>query len=403
MKPYIVLLVAFASVHLAQSQENKLSLDRALALARANRPSISAAQLRVKSARLLRKSMGAFPATRLSVGYTSDPAVGGSDDDLVLTQPLDFFGRTSTAIAVGNAGILRAEAELQQVVAEIQAEVVDTYSEAAAAKALAESAVQSQDIAQRLADAMKILVEEGRAAGVQLMRVNIEVERSRLAANQRNAEYRASLERLSGLLAVPVNQVAVPGFAEIQVELIEPAALPRNRFDLLLLAADVRAAEADVRVARLSSLPELEIQGRRSAWQDRDSRYGARIQLNIPLFDYGRSRAETNAAKTKTEAANRALADATRIAESELSAARIELTGAQEQLQRYQTILDSARKLVDISTVGFKEKAITLVELLEGTRALREVEEGFVEARLRLAKAQARYLRASGRILELQP
>lgn len=372
-------------------------------MARANRPSIQAAQLRVSTARMIRRSLGAFPATRLFVGYTNDPAVGGSDDDLVLSQPLDLFGRTAAAKSAGDAGVLRAEAELQQVVATMQAEVVTTYSEAAAAKALAESAKKSLDISQRLYDAVKTLVDEGRLAGVQLTRVGIEVERSRLIGNQRDAEYKASIERLSGLINIPVEQVSIAAFPTIQVELIEGNLLLQQRADLLLLAADIRTAEAETRIARQLSLPELELQGRRSAWQDSESRYGARIQLSIPVFDYGRSRSETAAAKLRTEAAKRSLADASRIAESDLKAAAIELKAAQEQIVSYEAILVSARRLVQVSEIGFTEKAVTLIELLEGTRALREVEEGYVEAQLRLAKAQSRYLQASGRILEVRP
>lgn len=395
----IAFVFALAAAQVAQAQDAQLTLDRALGLARANRPSVAAAQLRVTSARQTRRGLGAFPATRLFVGYSSDPAVGGSDDDLVLSQPIDIFGRTGAARAVGEAGVLRAEAELQQTLAAIQGDVVEQYSEAAAARALAASATQSVDIAQRLHTAIQTLVTEGRVAGVQLTRVGIELERSRLNLNQRQAEEQASLQRLSGLLNVPADQVAVPGFAELTVEVIEPAMLQRRRADLLLLQAEVATAEAEARVARLTSTPELEIQGRRTAWQERDERYGARIQISIPLLDYGRARAETSAARTRAEAARRALADATRIAESELSAARIEMAAAQEQITRYQAIVESARSLVEKSRTGFAAEAITLLELLEATRALREVEEGFVEARLRLARAQARYLRATGQIL----
>ena len=403
MKPYTIALLFLACLNIAAAQESQLTLDRALTLARANRPSIQAAQLRVTTARMVRRSLGAFPATRLFVGYTNDPAVGGSDDDLVLSQPLDIFGRTAAAKSSGDAGILKAEAELQQVVASMQAEIVTTYSEAAAAKALSDSAKKSLEISQRLYDAVKTLVDEGKLAGVQLTRVGIEVERSRLTANQRDAEYKSSVELLSGLLNIEIEQVSISAFPSIQVDLIEGSLLQKQRADLLLLAAEVRSAEADTRIARQLSLPELELQGRRSAWQDSETRYGARIQLSIPLFDYGRARSETAAARLREEGAKRSLADATRLAESELKAAGIELTAAREQITRYQTILASARRLVEVSEIGFTEKAVTLIELLEGTRALREVEEGYVEAQLRLAKAQSRYLQASGRILEVRP
>ena len=385
----------------AIAQVNQISIDRALTLARANRASVAAAQLRLVSARLTRRGLGAFPATRLFLGISSPAEVGGSDDDLVLAQPIDLFGRTSASRAVGDATVARAEAELQQAIAQLQADVIEQYSEVAAARALADSAAKSQDIAQRLNDAIKVLVDEGRLPGVQLTRVGIEVERIKLAAEQRRAEEEAAIQRLSGLLNQPSQNIAVLGFADIRVELIEPAALQRQRADLLLLAAEVRAAEAEAKVASLGNRPELEIQGRRTAWQEPEQRYGVRIQLAFPISDFGRSRAETAAARTLANAARKALDDATRIAQSELEAARIELTSATEQVGRYQTMLESARSLAEKSRIGFTERAITLIELLEATRALREIEEGYVEAQLRLARAQAAYLRASGRILEV--
>lgn len=376
-------------------------MERALALAKSNRPIVAAAQLRVTSSRHSRRSLGSFPATRLFVGFSSTAALDDTDDDLVLAQPLDFFGRTSAARALGGAGILRAEAELQQTLAEIQFDVVEQYSEAAAAKALARSARQTHEIAQGLYGAIKTLVGEGKAPGVQLTRVGIELERSQLALNQRLAEEGASIQRLSGLLNIPPEQIRVLGFADIAAQIVEPGKLQLRRADLLLLAAEVALSDAEARVASLGSRPELELQARRSSWQERDERYGLRVQLSFPLNDFGKVRAETAAVRARAEAGRKALADAIRIAESELAAAHIELTAAQEQIARYQTIVEGARSLVDKSRIGFAEKAITLVEMLEATRALREVEEGLVEARLRLAHAQARYLRASGTILEV--
>lgn len=399
-KPLILCVAALGS--LAQGQETSLSLESALALAQSNRSSIAAARLRVTSARQARRGLGAFPSTQLLMGYSSPIEVGGSDDDLVLVQPLDVFGRTSTYRAVGDAGVRRAEAELQAELARVQADVIAQYSEAAAAGAFAEIAGKSETIAQQLYEAIKILVEEGRLPGVQLTRVGVEVERSRLTADQRRADHRAALQRLAGLLHVPAAEVSVSGFAEIHAELLDPSQLKAVRADLRALAAEVAAAEAETRVAAIGSKPELEIQGRRTAWQDSDTRVGLRIQLSFPINDFGRVRAETAAARALTESARKALDDATRLAQSGLEAARIQLVSASELMGRYEQMVVTARSLVETSTVGFGERAITLVELLEATRALREVESSAVEARLRLAEAQAAYLRASGRILEVR-
>jgi outer membrane protein TolC len=357
----------------------------------------------VQSAKLSRRALGAYPATRLFVGYTSPTEVGGSDDDLVLAQPIDIFGRTSAARAGGDALVLRAEAELRQTLLELQSNVMTEFAEAAAAKALAESAKLSQDIAQRLFDAIKILVDEGRAPGVQLTRVGIELERAKLTTNQRQAQLAASLKRLSGLLNTPIGADQAPDFAALAVEPVDQSSLAQQRSDLLAIAAEVQAAEAEARSARLGLLPELELQGRRTPWQDREQRYGLRLQLSVPLFDHGKAKAETRAAQNRAEAARKLLLDATRLAESELQAAKIELDAATEQISQFEQIIKATHELVEKSRIGFRERAIALIELLEATRALREVEEGMAEARLRLAKAQADYLRATGRILEVRP
>lgn len=403
MKAHLIAFLALSPAPLLRAQQESLSLERALVLARSNRASIVAAQLRLTSSRQLRRSLGSFPATRLFVGYSFTTAMDEREDDLALSQPLDIFGRTSAARALGDAAVRRAEAELRLTLAEIQFEVIEQYSETASAHALAQSAMLNHQISQGLHDAIKTLVGEGKAPGVQLARVGIELERSRLTLSQRLAEERASVQRLSGLLNIPAEQVEIVEFTEIPVQTAEPPQLQQRRADLMLLAAEVALADAEARIASLSSRPDLELQARRSPWQERAERYGVRLQLSFPIHDFGRARSEAAAARTRAEAARKALADATRIAQSELAAAKIELTAAHEEIERYRSIAESAKSLVEKSRIGFAEKAITLLEMLEATRALREVEEGLVASRLRLARAQARYLRASGRILEVDP
>lgn len=385
----------FLTCGLSQAQE-PLSLERALELARLNRPSIKAAQLRIQGAQQAHRGLIAYPGARLLLGYSNDPAVGGTDDDFVISQPIDLFGRISAASQIGQAGVLRARAEYHQSLATLQAEIIELYSEAAAARLLAQNAVQTQGISQQLYDAVKALVDEGRVPGVQLTRVGIEVERAKLAANQRTAQYEAVRKRLTGLLNVSEAQVLIQDFPEIPD--LQGGSQER-RPDLRLLGADLVLAHAELQSAKAASRPELELQGRKTGWHESETRFGIRVQLNIPLFDSGRARSEERAARAKADAAQKEFDDASQVARAERAAARIELTASLEQIKHYEAILANAKKLVEISTVGFRERAITLIELLEGTRSLREVEDGYVEARLRLAKAQATYLKANGDLI----
>jgi outer membrane protein TolC len=396
LSPIFLLFVA-ASV----SAQEPISVQQALDRARANRPAFEAARLRIVQAQSSRRAAGAFPATRLLVGYTTDPDVGGSDEDLVLSQPIDVFGRTGAARRAGSAAVAQAEAAFRQVSADVQAEVLEAYLAAAESAELVRSAQSVLDIYQRLHEATRLRVEGGVAPGFHLTQVGLDLEQSRLRTEQRQSEARANLQRLAYLVGSAELAAIQPGFPDLVTPEVDEATLVRQRADLSLLAAEVQAAEAETGLARLGALPELEIQGRRTPWQERNEQYGVRVQLSIPLFDYDRSRAEVKAASTRADAARKALSDATRLALGEVKATRIEVDAAQTQVSKYEALVAQARRLVEQLRPGLTEQATTLIEVLDASRVLRDVEQSLVESRARLALAQARYVRAAGITLEV--
>jgi outer membrane protein TolC len=348
-----------------------------------------------------RRALGAFPATRLFVGYSSNLEVGGSDDDLVLAQPLDLFGKASAARGLGDALLLQAEAELRRVAVEVQSEVVAAYVEAAASAELLQTATLVQQTLERLYEATRLRIEGGVAPGVQLTRVGLELEQVKLRRQQRQAELQANLQRLATVIGA-TELTEAGAFSQIVLVSADEATLMRQRPDLLLLAADVVAAEANARIASLATLPELEIQGRRTPWQQSDDEYGVRVQLTVPVFDFGRTRAEARAAKIRAEAARNALADAKKLAAGEITAARIEVDAAEGQVAQYEALVAVARELVERLRPALTEQATTLIEVIDATRSMRDIEEALVEAKERLAHAQSRYLRATGQLLEIR-
>lgn len=395
---FLIFILALAAFTAAQQP---LTLEQAISSARTRRPAFEAARLRVVQASLSRRALGAFPATRLFVGYSSPLDVGGSDDDLVLAQPIDVFGRTSAARRSGNALVAQAEAGFRQVAVEVQNEVVDAYVDAAAASELAKSAKAILAVYERLHEATRLRVEGGVAPGFHLTQVSLDLEQAKLRAEQRQSELGSSLAQLRALTGADSLIAIQNGFPDIVSTAPDEAKLVAQRPDLLLLAADLQAAEAELGIARKTNLPELEIQGRRTPWQERDDRIGLRLQLSVPLFDHGRARDEAKAASTRLEAVRKALADATKLAIGDVEAARIEMDSAAAQVEKYEALVARAKDLVERLRPGLTEQATTLIEVLDSTRVLRDVEQFFVEARARLAQAQAKYLRATGQIVEV--
>jgi len=381
---------------LARAQS--LSLEQAVSLARLNRASVQAAQLRVEQARLSSKALGTFSTTSLQVGYSTDVNVGGTDGDFVISQPIDIGGRRSAGRLSGQAGILLAEANLRQTLGDLQDEVANLYVGAAAATERLRIATDAEDSAGRLLVAVRSLVEGGKLPGVQATRVSIELDRARGVSKQRKADLAACLRRLRAATGLE-EPLWIVGFPKLVTQEATEADLKSQRAELLVLAAETASAEAEVKTARLDRRPQLELQARRSPWQYTSPTYGARIQLSIPLSDAGRARAEEGAANKRAEASRRSLADALNIARAELEAEKLEMDGAQAQIAELESALASGRDLVVRTQTGLKEGANTLIDVLDSLRAIREVEEALVGARESLAVAQVRYLKAAGRQL----
>lgn len=400
LKPlYLLCLAAIA----ASSTAQQAGLNDVLSAARTHRPLLQSASLRLSQSKSMARAVGAYPATRLFLGLTTDPETGGSDDDLILSQPIDLFGRTSAFRRSGQALVAEAEANYRQAALDLQTEVVDAYLEAVSATALAKSAEAVLAVYEQLHEATRLRVEGGVAPGFHLTQVGLDLEQARLLAEQRRAEALASLRRLesvSGLAELQELRDESPTLASPASDL---ATIRRQRPELLLLDAQARIGDADLAIARASGRPELEIQARRTPWQERNDRYGLRVQLSFPLFDHGKVASESRAAAQRAEAARKALDDALRLAEGEVKAAQIEFESASAQVVKYEALVSRAKDLVDRLRPGLTEQATTLIEVLDATRVLRDIEQAHVESKARLAHAQARLVRATGLILEVNP
>lgn len=341
--------------------------------------------------------------TRLDVQAATNRDLRGNDDDIVLAQPLDLFGRRQAGRGLGNAQVRLAEANLRQALTDLQSEVVDRYSEAAAANQLVASATAQLELAQHLQEATRKRSDAGIVAPVQVKRVAIEVERARQTLALRTASRDAALRRFAGSLGVPVEQAIATDFVPIAVPPIVANSLAQQRADLLAIEANLQIAQANAKVSRSQGRPDFELSARTSPWTYGDNQTGFRATLSIPVFDGERIRNEVRAAETQVKAETEAFADAERKARAELEAVAIELSSAQAQLESFVRLAADARDLVRASEIGYSEGATSLLEVLEANRSLREVEQSIVESRLRLAQAQSAYLRATGTLLAGNP
>ena len=378
--------------------QTPLSASDALKLAAQNRPALKSAKLGIEQARNTSKALGAFAPTTFLIGASSRSELGSNDQDLQLSQPLDFFGRRRAGQRLGEAGIQFSLAEYVSLATDLQSDVLTAYAESVANQHQKEVAAELLKISEGLLIATRRRFDEGKVAETQVTRASIEFERAKQSAELTTADLNASLEKLSGLLGTDKSSLAIEADAKIE-PLVNPAI--DGRPDLLILRSQVQIAEADAGLARVSNRPELSAQIVRSPWNNDPGYFAGRLQLSWAIFDHGRARNETSAAKKRAEAARKLLEDATARAKADLNAAQIALEARQSRIARYEAILASARDLVAKSQKGYSEGFGTQIDVLEATRALREVEQELVEARQQLSLAVIAQYRASGFLAEV--
>ncbi len=346
------------------------------------------------AAEATRSSLGSAGPLRIEFGGGTSPDVGAGNDFLV-AMPVDLFGKTRAAKSSGEAAVMAAKAALKQAQLDVQADVVNAFADAQSAQTLLETGRSIEEIDQIAYDATKKRIDAGDLPPAQLLRADLELQRAKQALELRSQSLAASKIRLASTMGVAASDIR-----ELETKLPDPPAPPRleERADLAQMRSDAASAAADARIASASRWPDLEVQFARSPF-DSPEQYNARIQVVLPLYDFGASREKIRAAHLSRQAADRSIADRLRTARSEIEATKLELESSKAASLGYERLTNDGKTLVQKEQRGFAAGASSLLDVLEATRALRDIEESAADARTKWIQAEGRYLSAIGALL----
>lgn len=398
-----VLAVVVASLvstpSFASSQESRqlasLSAEEAVRWAIQNRPVVAAAQSEVAALETRAQAVRSSAPLRLLFGRGNDEVPGSTDNDLALSQSIDWFGRSRLAGAVADSEANIARANLRQVKLEVQSEVLNLFNQAVASGEKLVIARELVAIATRFRDAAKRRVDTGQAPEVQLLRANIELERATQVLELRGSEALAAISRLAGATGAP-NASPAGFFARAGSP--EPSFMQRVP-RVLALTAELQLLNDRIRQEKISNRPDVELQVRRSPWMD-NAQVGLRVQVSVPITDYGRSRRSVEALQMSRRGFEQQREDALRMAAAEFQALQQERNGAERQVSKLEALIRDAEELLRINERGFETGALTLIESLEAARSLREIEEALLDAKFRLATLDVAILKTEGLLLE---
>lgn len=387
----------------AQVSPVSLTVDEAVAAAIKNHPLLSAAirdmaasQSGVRSARALSN-----PEIVFSPGITS---LAGTDQELVVSQPLEINGTRAARTGVASAQAHSTQAQAVGVLRNVVFETKSDYYELARAQerlSLANDLLKRAEEFDRLA---RRQVDLGKRPGIDVTQTGIEVARARqqaaLALSQVTVALAALNTQMGRTPAAPVGALSFPAFtpdAPDRDALLAQALGKRSEIVVQEAAADEFRQEA--RLARAQGVPDLSPQFRAGSVTRRFSDYGIALSITLPFLDYGSRRNRIRQAETSAHAQEDRIRAARSQVATEVEQALARFRAAETVLKEYSNgLLSDSERLLKASETGFAEGQTSIVSLLEAQRTYRAVQNEFLNAQADYAIARAELERATGQV-----
>jgi len=393
-------LAIFASLN--QNSQPELTMDEAVRRALAVHPRLRAALLDLVAAE--RRVAGASSLTNPSITLTPGFTRAGSDEEVLISQPLELNGTRAARTGIARAKLRAVEAE---ALGELRDIVFSTKSAFLGLAQAEEGLRLAEDVAKHAGQLDQIArrqVELGSRPGSDRTQTSIELSRAEQQAALARADYEAALAALNTMIgqapreAVSVVSLAYEGAPTPDETMLIAQALA-SRTEVHLAAAAQDGFRQEARLARAEGLPDLAPQFRMEGVTRHPREGGFGIAISLPFFDHGsrRNRIKEAEAMAKSEAQRRLAIEAE--IRQEVVTAISRLKAAEAVMQSFEGgLLSNARKLLESTLTGFRLGDTSLTTVLEAQRTFRTVEAEHIEALAAHGEALIQLERATGAV-----
>ncbi len=377
----------------------QLTLEEAIAAARARSPRLEAAAALAEGARAASRLAGRWPnptvelntenLTRGGWHWTppADPTVApGLDAFALLTQSVELGGKRGARRALAGAEAGAADASLARTERALVLDTVRTYLDALRARETLAALNSHREAFDVLQQAMASRVREGVVAESDLAKFQAEAGRLRAQEARTSIE----LDRSLALLAAIIGE-ASPVAAE---RLMEPAAGPLRAGPADALATGSLERSPEVRVARALEarsasalalerarrIPDLAVSGgyKRTAGFD-TAVLG--VSMAIPLFDRNGPAVAMATGEARSAAAERAAVEARVVAEVRASLQAARLLQERARLAE-EEVLKPAEVVRNAARAAFREGASNILNVVDSERVYLEARREVLQVRL---------------------
>ena len=365
--------------------------------ARTALPSIGAATANVEAATAARRVAGLRPNPEVQAQVENVAGTGvykglrSSETTVGVALPLELGGKRPARVGLANARLTRAQVQAEIARADLRLRVTQLYIEAAAAERRSEVLAEQAGIANNAFRVSSERVKAGDVGPIEQQRADVLRINAQVAADSATRQAQAARINLETLLGTSVTGPLDRAW----FERIDGYGPPRpvdveGTLAIAAAQADVRTADAQVRVARSLRVPDLTVSTfarRLEATNDTAAVVG--ISIPIPLFNNGNAFVAQSRAEQTQALALRSLAVVD--TRQQIASAQTEVANAAATARAAGGPgLAAAQEAARIARIGWAQGKFDQIALLDAERTLSQTRQTYVDALAAYHDAQAR-------------
>ena len=389
----IYLLTSMVHIPTAISSEgNTVSLEVAIQTALRENSELQTLREKVKVARARFEGIALLDNPELETEFTGG---AGGAQAFELTQTIQLGGQRRHQRRIAKIYIEKANLELAEASRLLTKSVKTAFYTLALVQEKLRLAQEIAEYSEQMSEIAAFQFKTGDISVTQANLVDIQRQSAlREAATLESELHLAHLE-LNGLMGISLEakqaatgglseEIAAEVFDRLTLETLKTHALA-HRTDLKSLRLDARLTESELRLAKASNIPDLNV-GALARHRTDENAFGVKFSMPLPLFD--RNQDKINAAKAQQQVDTAHISDAERLVTREVISAFLSLKAARQTIGFYK---DHSLELLN------ENLHLTRAAYALGEAALLEVilmQNEFVKARLAYLEALGTYYRA---------
>jgi len=407
------------------------NLDLQAARARVNQAEALARQARSLQFPQVMASGSAAFAHSIS-GVLGDSDTLSLNASLPVSYEVDWFQRHGRNARAADDDANAARLEVEAAAVTMTAQVAEAYFGIRESEARREKLTEHLEINRTFLELMELRYQQGLTSAVDLLQQRQLVLGTETQLRTSETAVALSQQRLSALLGPSAVDTVATGATGVlpTPPPLPPVGIPErlleSRPDLRAARLRVRAADSRVGSALAARLPALFLSGTVSYVHSRTEgqTYGATdtdmdgipdgfgpveattttdgvtwnagAQLQVPLFDGGRGRANQQLYEALLEEAVHSYGQSTRTAIAEVESALAQEAGTAATLHNLEAQVELARQTVESARARYREGLTEYLQVLTAVSALQQAELGLVSTRRRLLSDRVQLYRALG-------